>query len=160
MDYQALRSEILESPRSSGYEQFAVASSMPKQRAGDKDRLLADAINANPDIFNVITTRPIKRGDFIKKLGPISGSSLLTKIKTAAANYDPLLYVVMELDGDGLVISDSSMFSIFIVDIEEKTALDSIDIKQITKVFSEKKMISASDVSIALRGNAEFNPGV
>lgn len=152
MNYQTLRAELLASSRSAVYAPNVVTNDMPKDPGYfAKDSALADAINSDPTLMLELVSRPIKRGDFLRALGPIVGSGLFSKIKTAAANYEPLSYIVAELEGDGLTINEESQLSGFIALLQVNTSLDAADLANINAVFHEKHMINAADISIALR---------
>ena len=117
-----------------------------------KDKTIADKINLNQTILLDLTTKAVKRGDFLLKLGPATGSSLFTKLKTASSLYEPLFYIVAELEGDGLTIPNEQGFLDFINLLETNApTLTPTDLENIRKVCYDKQIITPADISIALR---------
>lgn len=147
MNHLALRALILGSP---DYAANVVTNDMPKDPDYyAKDKAIADAINSNQALMLELVNRPVNRGDFLRVLNVVVGAALFSKLKASA--YEPLTYIVQELEGDGLTVSTNEEYAGFIALLQANTTLTADDIINIGKVFYEKRQITPADVSIALR---------
>lgn len=150
IDYVALKAVILAKPDCQNY---IVTNDMPKDpEYYAKDMAIATKVNLDVTLLLELTTKAVKRGDFLSKLGPVVGAALFTKLKTAGNLYEPLFYIVAELEGDGVTIPNEQGFLDFIALLEANApTLTAADLDNIRKVFYDKRLITPADVSIALR---------
>lgn len=130
-------------------EPFIVTNDMPKQNAIEKDTAIANIIN-DLGLFRVpIST--IKRGTFLKTLGPLIGSRLYKKLKDISIEIPELSYILLEMEGDGLEISDPNEISVFLSESGLNNFLSEAELSNLLSVFYEKTSVTPADVSIALR---------
>jgi hypothetical protein len=128
---------------------LAVTNDMPKQNAIGSDAAIAEIISNKGTLKRSVGL--VKRGTFLKSLGPLTGARLYTRLRDLSSTIPELSLILQEFEGDGLEISNSGEVAAFITESGLGAALTPTELLQLSSVFLEKRNISAAEVSDALR---------
>lgn len=163
MNYQSLRDELLNSPRAVDYAPSVVTNDAPKQNAYAKDQALADLLNA-PSGTRLIE-RYLNAVLLMGELGATTGAAILDKLETAAASNSVLKWTFVALNSEkGLDFGHpetqayiDALAEANVLTAQEASALKALGIVPSSLAFDlVGRDVTAADVSIALRFNAEF----
>jgi hypothetical protein len=166
MNYQTLRDEILAGPLAAQLSPYVVDYNAPKQDAYAKDNAIAVTLNAETgtrlvdDYVTVV--------DLMSRLGSVTAATILDKLENASANYSVLKWALVAIKSDvGINIGDpetistlDTLMSDAVLTAEETNAIKQLAVRTSSRAYeSVGQPVTAADVSVALRGNAEFTPG-
>jgi hypothetical protein len=163
MNYQSLRDELLSSPRAVDYAPYVVTNDAPKQNAYAKDKALADILNT-PSGTRLIE-RYLNAVLLMGELGATTGAAILDKLEIAAASNPVLKWTFVALNSEkGLDFGHpetqayiDELATATILTAQEASALKALGSAPSSRAFDLiGRAVTASDISIALRFNAEF----
>jgi hypothetical protein len=163
MNYAALREELLHSPRAAAYAPYVVTNDMPKQNAYEKDQALADMLNAPAGTR--LVDRHIDAVGLMAELGTATGAAILGKLEAAQASVPALKWAMIALQSDrGIDVGHPETQTMLdeLAQANMLTQAEADGVKSLAIATSSLayellgKPVTAADVSIALRFNAEF----
>lgn len=163
MNYQALRAELLSSPRAADYAPNVVTNDAPKQNAYPKDQSLADLLNA-PAGTRLID-RYIDAVGLMAELGTATGAAVLGKLDAAQAAVPALKWAMIALQSDRGINVGHPETQAMLDDLAQANVLTQAEADSVKALGVAPsslayglfgRPVTAADVSIALRFNAEF----
>lgn len=162
MNYQALYDLIMATP---ACVEHAVTNSMPKQNAYLKDKAIADILNAEAGVR--VVEDYCNEIEIMARLGPTTASTILDKLDAAAAVNSALRRAMRAIQSDrGIdlghpqtrVMLDQFVPAMVLTE-QESSLLKGLAERPSSLAYDALgEPVTQADVSIALRGNAQFTP--
>lgn len=166
MDYAALRAEILGGPHAVECAPHVVNFDAPKTPGAYlKDQAIADILNAAPG-GKVYRSRFITARAMLAELDPVDAAALLDKLEALAGAHSAVKWAMRYITTDGIDIGHPSTIAMlqFLIgpggltqdEVATLTDMAAEDVGRGALLFGAP--VTAADVSIALRGGADYNP--
>lgn len=162
IDYAALRTAILSTPECAPH---IVTNNMPKQNAYNKDWAIAGILNAASGVR--VVEDYCNEIEIMARLGPATGATILDKLDTAALANSPLKRAMRAIQSDrGIDLGHTETRAMIdqlvagmVLTSQEGTLLKGLAERPSSIAYNTVgQPVTWAEVSIALRGNHEYNP--
>jgi hypothetical protein len=163
MDYAALRNEILAGPHAAACAPHVINYDAPKTPgAQQRDQAIADVLNSAEGGV-VYRERFVTARTLLAELDPFVAAAILDKLEAAAQVNSVVKWAMRYVTTDGIDIGHSATHSLLdlVLTADEAAAVKALAAKSVGHAqLVLGAPVTAADVSIALRGNAVFDPRV
>jgi hypothetical protein len=163
MNYAQLRQEILSGPHAAACAPYVINWDAPKTPGSyQRDQAIADILNS-ADGGSTYFERFITARTLLAELDPTTAATILDKLEATAQVNSVVKWAMKYITTDGIDIGHASTHAVLdaVLTAEESAAVKALATK--TVKYAELVLgasVNVADVSIALRGNAAFDPRI